>query len=150
MQKPLLPVRVVTLLRLKGVGIGPRTETCINWGGPIIMVPCLHQANIYIKTKLQVWRDQKCIPLLGAKTLFTCAGRQTTPSEGCRYSPDNGNFCKLGLTYHHSTVFAPRQYLYQKEATGMERPELYSPTWFKNPYYLVSSDSVFGRERKLA
>ena len=33
---------------------------------------------------------------------------------------------KLGRTYGHGTVFAPRKYLYQKEATGMERPEMYS------------------------
>ena len=24
------------------------------------MVPCMHQGNIITKTKLQVWRDQKC------------------------------------------------------------------------------------------
>ena len=26
------------------------------------MILCLHQRNIHIKRKLQVWRDQKCIP----------------------------------------------------------------------------------------
>ena len=33
------------------------------------MVPCLHQGNIYTKRKLRVWRDQKCIPLIGVKTI---------------------------------------------------------------------------------
>ena len=32
------------------------------------MVPCLHQGNIYEKRKLRIWRDQKCIALVGAKT----------------------------------------------------------------------------------
>ena len=32
------------------------------------MVPCLHQGNIYTKRKLRVWREQICIPLVGAIT----------------------------------------------------------------------------------
>ena len=110
----------VTLPHLKGVGIGPKTDTCVNCGGPIAMVPCFHQGNIYIKRKLWAWSDQKCISLFGAKNPITCADRQTTPSQGGRYRPENGNLRKLGWTYRHGTVFAPRQYLYQKEATGME------------------------------
>ena len=50
----------------RGRRFGPRTESCLNWDGPIAMVPCLHQGNIYTKRKLRVWRDQKCIPLVGA------------------------------------------------------------------------------------
>ena len=97
----------------------PTRETCVYWGGPIAMVPCLHQGNIYMKRKLRVWRDQKCISLLGAKTPLTCAGRETTPSQMRRYRVDKGNLRKLGRTYRHGTVFAPKEYLYQKEATGM-------------------------------
>ena len=93
------------LPRLKGGGIGPRTETCVNWGEPITMVPCLHQGNIYIKRKLRVWRDQKCIPLVGAETPVTCAGRQTTPSQGRRHRAENENLRKLGWTYRRDTVF---------------------------------------------
>ena len=155
-------MRVVKLPRVKGVGIGPRTETCENWGGPIGMVLYLHQGNIYIKKNLRAWRDQKCIRLVGAKTPVTCAGRQTAPSEGRRYRAENGNLhkkskgikrklrvwrgqkcvclvgaktpltcgdrqttpshgsrCraenlnlrKLGWNYRHGTVFASRQYL---------------------------------------
>ena len=83
------------------------------------MVLCFHQGNIYIQRKLRVWRDRKCISLVGAKTPLTCAGRQTTPYEMRRYRVDNGNFHKLGSTYRHGTVFAPKKYLYQKEATGI-------------------------------
>ena len=43
---------------------------------------------------------------------------------------------KLGRTNGHGTVFTPRKYLYQKEATGMERPEMYSVSGCNNPTYL--------------
>ena len=133
MQKALLPVRAVKLPRLKGVGIGPGTETCVHWGGPIAMVPCLHQENIYIKRKLRVWRDQKCISLVSVKTPLTSAGRQTIPSQGSRYRAGNGNLHKLRRTCRHGTVFAPRHYLHHKEATGMESLEMYFPTRCKKP-----------------
>ena len=135
-QKPLLPVQAVKLPRLKGVRIGLRTETCINFGGPVAMVLCLHKGNIYIKRKLRVWRDQKYIALVDTQTPLTCAGLQSTPSQGSRYRPENGNLRKVGWTYHHGTVFAQRQYMYQKGATGMERPEMYSSSRCRNPSYL--------------
>ena len=97
------------------------------------MVPCLHQANIYTKRKLRVWRDQKYIPLVGAITPLNCEGRQSTPSRGRQYRAQNGKFGKLGRTYGHGTVFAPRKYLLIKEATGIERPEMYSVTRCNNP-----------------
>ena len=130
-------MQAVKLLRLKGVGIGPSTETCVNWGELIAMVPCLHQGNVYIKRKLRVWRDQKCIPLVGAKFPFTCAGHQTTPSQRSRYRPKNGNFLKLWWTYRHCTVFAPRQYLYEKEATGMGSREMYFPFFVQQSLFPV-------------
>ena len=56
---------------------------------------------------------------------------------------------KLGRSYRHDTVFAQRKYLYQKEATGMERPEMYSASRCNSPTYLcgpskypVSSEAV--------
>ena len=132
-------MRLSKLLRLKGGGIGPRTETCVNWGGPIAMVPCLHQGNIYMQRELWVWRDHKCIPLVGSKSPLTCAVLQITLSQGRRYMAENGNLRKLGRTYRHGTVFAPRQYLYEKGAMGMERPEIHSPSRFKNVSYLCGS-----------
>ena len=48
----------------------------------------------------------------------------------------NGKLPKLGRTYRHGTMFETRQYLYQKEATGMERQEMYSASWCNNPTYL--------------
>ena len=129
--------------------MGPRTESLVNWYGPIAMVPCLHQGNIYTKMKVRVCRDQKCIPLVGAITLLKCAGRYSTPSRVRQYRAQNGNFGKLGWTYGHGTVFSPRKYLYQKEATGMDRQEMYSvsrcnnPTYFCGPSkYPVSKEAV--------
>ena len=100
------------------------------------MVPCLHQGNIYTKRKLRVWRDQKCIPLVGAKAILNCASRQNSQSRLMRYRAKTGKLRKLGETYRFGTVFAPRQYLYQKEATGMERPEMHSASRCNNPTYL--------------
>ena len=150
-------MRAVNLSRLKRGGIGTRTETCVNWGGSLALVQCLHQGNIYIKRQSGVRRDQKCISLVGAKTPLTCAGRQTTPSQGRRYRAENGNWRKLGRIYGFGTVFAPRQYLYQKGARGMERPDNHSPIRCKTPCslcrqsnYPVSREAVEGIERKLA
>ena len=113
-----------------------RTESCAYWGRYIALVPCLHQGNIYIKRELGVWRIQNCIPLVGAKTPLTCAGRQTTPSQGRRYRAENGKLSKFGMIYCLGTVCAPRQYLYQKTARGMERPEMHSFSRCKNHSYL--------------
>ena len=129
-------MQAVEVPRLEGGSIGPRTEIGVNWDGHMAMVPCLHQVNIYTKRKLRVSRDQKCIPLVGAITPLNCAGRQNIPSQGRQYSAQNGKLGKLGRTYGHGTVFTPRKYLYQKEATGMERPEMYSVSRRKNPTYL--------------
>ena len=129
-------MRAVKIPHLEGGSIGPRIESCVNCDGPFSMLPCLHQGNIYIKRKLWVWRDQKCIPLVSAITLLNCAGHESTPSRGRQYRAQNGKFGKLGLTYGHVTVFAPRKYLYQKEAMGMERPEMYSVSRCNNSTYL--------------
>ena len=122
--------------RLMGGGIGPRTETCVNWGGPIAMVPCLHQGNDYNKRKLRVWRVQKCIAFVSPETPLTCAGRKTIPSHLGRYRAENGYLHKLGWIYRLCTVFAPKKYLYLEEATGMERTEMYSTSRCRNPTYL--------------
>ena len=126
-------MRAVKIPRLEGGSTGPRAESWVNWDVPMAMVPCLHQRNIYTKRKLRVWRAQECIPLVGAITALTYAGRQNTPSRGRQYRAQNGKLGKLGRTYGHGTVFAPRKYLYQGEATGIERPEMYSVSRCNNP-----------------
>ena len=83
------------------------------------MVPCLHQSNLFIKTKLRLWRVQKCIPLVGAKTTLTCVDLQTTLSHVKLSTAENGNLRKFGSTICHGTVFAPNHCLYKIEGAGM-------------------------------
>ena len=132
-------MRAVQIPRLEGGSIGFRTESWVNWDGPVTMVPCLHQGNIYTKRKLRVWRDQKCIPLVGAINPLTCAGRSSTLSRWRQYRAQNGKLGKLGRTCDHGTVFAPRKYFYQKEATDMERSEMYSASRCNNPTYVCGT-----------
>ena len=73
-------MRDVKIPHLEADSIVPRTESLVNWDGPMDMEPCLHQGNTYTKRKLRVWRDKKCIPLVGAITTLTCEGRHNTPS----------------------------------------------------------------------
>ena len=129
-------MRAIKISRLEGGSIGSRTESGVNWDGHIAMVSCLHQGNIYTKRKLRVWRDQKCILLVGAMAPRTSAGRENIPSPGSHYRAQNGKLRKLGRTNRHGTVFAQRQYLYQKQATGMERSEMYSASRCNNHTYL--------------
>ena len=103
------------------------------------MLPCLHPGNIYTKRKLRVWKDQKCILLVGETTPLTCAGHQNTASRGRQCRAQIGKLGKLGRTYGHGIVLASRKYLYQKAATGMERPEMYSASRWNNPTYLRRS-----------
>ena len=94
----------------RGRQFGPRMESCVNLDTPLAMGPCLHQGNISTKKKLRVWRDQKCISLVGAITPLPYADRQNTPSRGRRYRAQNGTLSKLERSYHHGTIFAPRKY----------------------------------------
>ena len=112
------------------------TETCANSGGSIALVPCVQQGNIHTKRQSGVWRVQNFIPLVGANPPLNCGGSQTTLSEGRRYKAENGNLRKLGKIYRLGTVFATRQYLYQKTAMGMERSKMYSFSRCKNRSYL--------------
>ena len=84
------------------------------------MVPRLHQCNGYIKRKLRAMRGQKCISLVGADIALTSAGPQTTPCHVGQYRVHQGNMIKFGPNNTHGTASAPMQWLYQKEATGME------------------------------
>ena len=55
----------------------------------------------------------------------TCADLQTSPFHGWQYRAKNGNTRNFGPTNPHGTVFASKQWLYQKEATGMESSKMY-------------------------
>ena len=100
-------------------------------------------SNVNIKRKLPVWRVQKCIRLVGGKTSLICAGLQTTPSQVGQYRAENGNLRKSGSTFSHGTVFAPKQCLYQTEATGMESPKMHSSCRCKTRTYLCGTANHF-------
>ena len=119
---------------------GPQTTPCHggqyrvhqgnmrNFGPTIPLVPHLHQCNGYIKRKLREWRVKKCIALVGADIALTSAGPQTTPCHGGQYRVHQGNMRNFGPTNTHGTGSAPMQWLYQKEATGMESSKMYCPS----------------------
>ena len=44
----------------------------------------------------------------------------TTGSHAAPIRADNGNLGKFGATFQYGTVFAPKESLYEKEATGMK------------------------------
>ena len=99
-----------------GVSIGPGMEICETSGLPIPMVPRLHQSNGLIKRKLGGWRAQKCNAIVGADTVLSSAGPQTTPFHGGQHRARNGNMRNFGPTNPHGTAFAPKQWFHQKEA----------------------------------
>ena len=112
-----------------GGGIGHRMEICETSALPIPMVPRLYQGNGYINRKLRAWRVQKCIALVGADTVLITAWPQSIPFLGGWYRAPNGKMLKFGPTNTHGTAFVPKQWLYQKEATGMESSKLYHVSW---------------------
>ena len=135
MQKPFFSVRAVKLLHLKGVGVCSRTQTCVNWVGPIAVVPSLHQGNISIKRKIRVWRDQKCIRVVGAKTPLTCEGRQTTRLKGVGIGPRTESCINWGGPIAMVSCLHQGN-IYIKRKLHVWRQEMYSPSWCKKPFYL--------------
>ena len=123
-----LPVRGRQLPRVMGGSIGSREKIYETSGLPNPMVPRLHQCNDYIKRKLREWRVQKCIALVGADTVLTSTEPQNTTCHGGQYRVHGGNLRHFGLTKPHGTAFAPMQFLYQKEATGMDSSKIYCPS----------------------
>ena len=157
MQISHLPVRGRKLPRVMGGSTGSTKEICETWGLPIPMVPRLHQCNGYIKRMLRAWRVQKCIALVDVDILLTSAGPQTTPCHGGQYRVHQGNMRNFGPTNTHGTTSTPMQWLYQKEATGMESSKMYCPSrcrYRNHQYgaanYPLSWGAVQGPPRKYA
>ena len=125
---PYLPALGRKLPRVMGGSIVSRDEIWETSGLPNLMAPRLHHCNDYIKRNLPAWRVQKCIALVGADTVLTSTGPQTTPCHGGLYGVHGGNLRNFGPTKPHGTAFAPMQWLYQKEATGMESSKMYCPS----------------------
>ena len=77
-----LPVRGRKLPRFMGDSIGPRMEICETSGLPIHMVPRLHQSNGNMKRSYGHVEFNKIVTLVGANTVLTTAGPQSTPFYG--------------------------------------------------------------------
>ena len=56
--------------------------------------------------------------------------------EGGSIGPRTESLGKLGRTYGHGIMFAPRKYLHIKEDTGIEKAEMYSASRCNKPAYL--------------
>ena len=54
-------------------------------------------------------------------------GAENTSVHGGRYWVDNGSMRNFVPTNLLGTAFAPKQWLYQKEATGRESSKMYCP-----------------------
>ena len=63
------------------------------------MVQCLHQSIEYMKRKLELWRAQKSVPLVGAISALTSADPQVTPTHVRQYRAENGILGKSGLPF---------------------------------------------------
>ena len=134
-QIPYLPVWRHKQPRVMWDSIGSRDEICEILGLPIHMVPRLHQSNGYIKMKLRAWRVQKCIALVGADTVLISLAPQTTPRHGGQYRVQRRNLGNFGPTNPRGTASVPMQWLYQKEATGMESSKMYCPCQYRYRTY---------------
>ena len=71
---------------------------------------------------------KKGIALVGVDIAITSAGPQTTPCHGGQFRVHQGNMRNFGPTNTHGTASAPMQWLYQKEAMGMESSKMYCPS----------------------
>ena len=110
-----------------------------------------------MKRKLREWRVQKCNPCFSAKSPPRSTDLQSTRFSASPYKAACTNSGKFGATFGHGTVIAPTQYLYQKEATGMESPKMKSLFQCKKPTsqyepsnYPASCIAVYSRRYEFA
>ena len=82
-RNPPLTVRADKLPHVMGSGIWPRTENCVN-------------LEKYLYSKEATGMERTRMNSLSRWRHYTCAGRETTPSQGERYRGENGNLHKLG------------------------------------------------------
>ena len=112
---------------------------------------CLYQKEATGMESPKMYSSSRC------KNLTCLCRTANDPVSSSQYRAKNGNLWKFGSTFFHGTVFAPKQCLYQKEATGMESPKMYSSRRCKDFTYLcrtahnpVSCKPIESRERKFA
>ena len=145
MQKAHLALRSFKEPGFKHRRIGQPVRISENSGPPFALVPYLHQRNIYTKRKLREWRDEKCNPCFSAKSPPRSTDLQSTRFHASPYRAADTNLRKFRATFDHGAVFAPKQCLCQKEATGMESSKIKSLFQCKKPtsQYRPSNYQVF-------
>ena len=124
MQKAYGPVRACKLPGFMQRRIGLSMKIWVNSGITIAMVPCLHQSNVISKGSCGKGEPKNANPESVQKSVLTCTGVQTTRFHAAPYKADNENLRKFEATYRHGTMFAPKQYLFQKEAVGKENSQM--------------------------
>ena len=67
----------------------------------------------------------------GAKSVRTSTELQIARIQKSPYRADNANFQNFEASFRHGTVFAPKQYLHQKEALGMQSTKMLFLGWCK-------------------
>ena len=85
---------------------------------------------LYQKVALGM-QSTKILSLGWCKKGTNLYGLQITRIYVSPYRSENANFRNFGASYRHGTVFAPKQYLYQKEALGMQSTKILSLGWCK-------------------
>ena len=103
-------------------------------GGPGDATVFASREYLYIKEAMGMERPEMYSASRCNILTYLCGPSKYSVSR--QYRAQKGKLRKLGQTFRHGTVFATRKYLHQKEATGMERPEMYSASRCKNHSYL--------------
>ena len=116
-QKMHIQVRGQKIPRYMGGRIGVIMEKCETSCTPIPMVPRLDQSYGYIKGKLRVWRAQNCNALVGAENTLISVGPKNSFLHGMQHRSDDGKMRNLMHPNPNGTALAPKQWLYQREAT---------------------------------
>ena len=112
---------------LMGGSIGPRMEICGPSGLPIPIVPCFHHSNGYEKEATGMESSKMYCPSRCRYRTYQCVAENYPVSWGFNRVL-KGNMRNFGPTNPHGTAFAPKQWLYIKEATGMESSKMYCPS----------------------
>ena len=137
MEQHHLPARAIKIPRLEGGSIGPRTESLgklgRTYGHGTVFAPrkYLHQKEATGMERPEMYSASRW-----NNPTYLRGPLKYPDLDGGSIGTRTESLDKLGRTYGHGTVFAPRKYLHQKEATGMERPEMYSASRCNNPTYL--------------
>ena len=134
-QIPYLPERHRKLPRIMGCSIVPRMEICgtsrpTNPHGTAFSP----KQWLYGKEATGIESSKMHCPSRCRYRTYQCvAANYPVTWWLCRVQ--NGNMRNFGSTNLHGTAFVPKQWLYEKEATGMESSKMYFSSWCRYRTY---------------